>query len=131
MTLYNVITTVIKEYQTSLTPTDLQNLSSINRDFSRMMPNTIRWLRLDFSPLGKPQYNYESQTRISSSRVEMALSAMIHFGLDPGKLVRWLGGKFTGVRRNVNRTLTAVRDHVSTDDFHHMKRILLDESPAS
>ena len=121
---------MIKEYQTSLTSTDLQNLSSINYDFSRMISNTTRWLRIDFSPLPKPRYNYESQTRISSSRVEMALAAMIHFCLDPGKLVRWLGGEYMGACRNVNRTLAAVRDHVCTDDFNHMKRILLDGSPS-
>ena len=34
-----------------------------------------------------------------------------------------------GARCDVNRTLTAVRDHVSTDDFSHMKRILLDGPP--
>ena len=56
-TLYNLITTVIKEYQASFTSTDLQNLSSIIRDFSRMIPNTIRWLRLDFSPLRETRYN--------------------------------------------------------------------------
>ena len=55
LTLYNIITTAIKEYQTSLNSTDLQNLSSINHDFSRMIPNTIRWLKLDFSPLREPQ----------------------------------------------------------------------------
>jgi hypothetical protein len=55
LTLYNAITTLIKEYQTILTSTDLQNLSSINHNFSRMIPNTIRWLRLDFSPLCEPQ----------------------------------------------------------------------------
>ena len=33
LTLYNVITTVIKEQRTSFTSTDLQNLSSINHDF--------------------------------------------------------------------------------------------------
>ena len=59
----------------------------------------------------------------------MASAAMIHFGLDPGKLVHWLGGKYTGEHRNVNRTLTAVRDHVSLDDFNHMKITLLDGSP--
>ena len=59
----------------------------------------------------------------------MASAAMIHFGLDPGKLVRWLGGEYTGARRDVNRTLIAVQDHVSTDDFGHMKRILLEGSP--
>ena len=60
----------------------------------------------------------------------MASAAMIHFGLDPGKLVQWLGGEYTGARRNVNCTLAEVRDHVNEDDFNHMKRILLDRSPS-
>ena len=42
---------------------------------------------------------------------------MIHFGLDPGNLLRWLGGEYTEERQEVNRTLAAVKDHVSTDDF--------------
>ena len=62
LTLYNVITTVIKEHRTSFTSTDLQNLSSINHDFSNLIPKTIGWLKLDFYPLCKPRYNYESQT---------------------------------------------------------------------
>ncbi len=130
LTLYNVITLAIKEYRDSFTSTDIINLSRINRDFSSMIPKTTRWLQLDFSLLHKPQYNYESQAKISSRRVEMASAAMIHFSLDPGKLVRWLGGKYTGKCCDVNRTLTAVRDHVSTDDFNHMKRIFLDGPPS-
>ena len=59
----------------------------------------------------------------------MASAAMIHLSLYPGKLVRWLGGKYTGEHRDVNRTLTEVRDHVSSDNFNHMKRILLKGSP--
>ena len=43
--------------------------------------------------------------------------------------MRWLGVKYTGEHRDVNRTLTAVRNHVSTDNFNHMERILLDGSP--
>ena len=54
---------------------------------------------------------------------------MVNFELDPGKLVHWLGGEYTGARREVNRTLAAAKDHVSTDDFNHMKRILLDGFP--
>ena len=69
LTLYNVITTVIKEYRHSFTSTDLQNLASINHDFSNFIPKTIGWLKLDFSPLREPRYNYESQTTISLSRV--------------------------------------------------------------
>jgi hypothetical protein len=66
LTLYYVITTAIEEYRDCFNSTDLHNLSRINRDFSKMVPNTILWLRLDFSPLCKPQYNHESQATISS-----------------------------------------------------------------
>jgi hypothetical protein len=40
--------------------------------------------------------------------------------------VRWLGGEYTGARRDVTHTLTEVRDHVSAEDFNHIKRILVD-----
>jgi len=127
LTLHNIITMVMKEQRAIL---DLQNLSSINSVVSKLIPKTIGWLKMDFSPLCEPEYNYESQTTISSMRVEMASAAMIHFGLDPGKLVRWLGGKYTGARRDVDRTLTEVRAHVSPEDFNHIKRILMDGSPS-
>ncbi len=60
----------------------------------------------------------------------MAGAAMIHFGLDPGKVVHFLLGKYTGQYCNVCRTLDAIRDHVTSDDYGHIKRILLDGGPA-
>ena len=54
LTLYNVITTVIKEQRPSFTSTDLRNLSSINHNFSDLIPKTIGWLKMDFSPFRKP-----------------------------------------------------------------------------
>ena len=94
-----------------------------------MIPNTTRWLQVDFSSLQNPRYDYEGQTQISSRRVEMASAAMIYFGLDPGKLVCWLGGEYTGNCQEVKCLLAAVNDHVSTNDLNLMKRILLDGSP--
>ena len=38
LTLYNVITTGMKEQRASFTPTDLQNLSSIDSVFSKLIP---------------------------------------------------------------------------------------------
>jgi hypothetical protein len=73
---------------------------------------------------------YENQECIDPYRVEIASAAMIHFGLDPGKFVRFLSGEYTGQYRDVGRTLDAVRDHVNTDDYNHIKRILMDGCPA-
>ena len=42
----------------------------------------------------------------------MASTTMIHFGRDPGKLVRFLGGEYTGYFQDVQKTLQVpVRDH--------------------
>jgi hypothetical protein len=55
---------------------------------------------------------------------------MIHFGLDPGKFVHFLGGEYTGYTCNVHRTLSAVKDYSSPEDLNPMKQILLDGCPA-
>jgi hypothetical protein len=60
----------------------------------------------------------------------MASTAMIRFGLEPGKFVRFLGGEYTGYNRNVHRILSAVNDHISPEDLAHMKQILLDSCHA-
>ena len=56
----------------------------------------------------------------------MASAAMVHFGLDPGKFVRYVSGEYTGQYWNVQLTLDAVRNHVTSDDYNHIKRVLLD-----
>jgi hypothetical protein len=55
---------------------------------------------------------------------------MIHFGLDPGKFVCFLSGKYTSQHRDVCRTLDAVQDHVTSDNYNHIKQILLDDCSA-
>jgi hypothetical protein len=70
-----------------------------------MIPKVLRWLQTNFSPLLEPRYNYKQQEHIETSWVKMASAAMIHFGLDPGKFVSFLGGEYTGYICNVHRTL--------------------------
>jgi hypothetical protein len=60
----------------------------------------------------------------------MASLAMIHFGLDPGKFVRFFSGKHTGQHQDIHCTLDAIQDHVTSDDYGLIKRILIDGCPA-
>jgi hypothetical protein len=55
---------------------------------------------------------------------------MIHFGLDPGKIIHFLSGEYTGQYRDVHCTLDTIQDHVTSEDYTHIKRILLDGCPA-
>jgi hypothetical protein len=128
--LYNIITTIIKECRVSLSREDLSNLLLVNKDYVAIVSKVIRWLRIDFTPLREPQLGYENQECIDPHRVEMASAAMIYFGLDPGKFVCFLSGEYTGQYPDVRRTLDAVKDHITADDYNHIKQILLDGCPA-
>ena len=59
----------------------------------------------------------------------MASAAMGHFGMDPGKIVRWLGGEYIGGCCNVARILSTVQGHITKDNYAHMKRILIGSCP--
>ena len=127
--LHSVIATIIKEFRVDFTAQDICNLCLVCKDFASLVPKITRWLKVDFTPLREPRYNYEQQERIDPHRVEMASAAMVHFGLDPGKFVRWMGGEYTGYYRDVKATLLAVHPYITAEDYNHIERILLDGCP--
>jgi hypothetical protein len=51
LTVYNIITTVIKEYCSSFSNKDVLNISRTSKNMSLMIPNFVQWLQVDFSPL--------------------------------------------------------------------------------
>ncbi len=59
----------------------------------------------------------------------MASAAMIQFGLDPGKFVCFLLGKYTCQHQDVHCILDAIQGHVTSDNYGHIKRTLLDGCP--
>ncbi len=91
--LHSVIATILKNFRVEFTTRDISNLCLVCKDFALLVPKITRWLTVDFSPLRKPRYGYEQQEQIDPHRVEMASAAMVHFGLDPGKFVQWMGGR--------------------------------------
>jgi hypothetical protein len=95
-----------------------------------MIPKVSRWLQINFSPLLEPRYNYKQQEHINTSWVKMASVAMIHFGLDPGKFVCFLGGEYTGFTHVIHQTLSVVKEHISPEHLALMKCILLDGCPS-
>ena len=77
----------------------------MNKSFNELVPKIIRWSSLDFTSLREPRLNYKEQALIDPHCMEMASAAMLHFGLDVGKFVRWMGGEYIGSSRNVSRVL--------------------------
>jgi len=127
--LHSIIATIIKEFQVEFMAQDIHNLCLVCKDFVSLVLKITRWLMVDFSLLREPRYIYEQQERIDPQCIEMASAAMVHFGLDPGKFVRWMGGEYTSYHRDVKKTLVAVRPHVMVKDYNHIERILHDGCP--
>ncbi len=109
---------------------DLHNLCLVCKDFASLVPKITRWLIVDFSLLCKPWYSNEQQEQIDPHCIEMASAAMVHFGLDPGKFVQWMGGEYTGYHHDAQRTLAVVRPYITAGDYNHIEQILLDGCPA-
>ncbi len=118
--LYNVITTIIKECSVSFLSDDLSNLCLVNKDFANIVPKVLRWLQVDFTSLHDPCLGYKQQDHIDPHCMEMASTAMIYYGLDPGNFVSFLSGKYTSQYWDVCCTLDAVR-HVTLDNHNHIK----------
>ena len=106
--LYNIITAIIKECRVSFLKEDISNLRLVNKYFANIVPKVLHWLQVDFTPLQDPCLGYEQQDHINPYCMEMASAAMIHFGLDPGKFVRFLLGKYTGQYWDIHCTLDAI-----------------------
>ena len=84
---------------------------------------------LNWKPITEHRVDYDKQKQVSMDRVDMATALALQCGLDPGKIVRTLGGEYTGKWRNVEATLQAVKSVVSISDYYHIKRILTSGCP--
>jgi hypothetical protein len=113
--LHNVIITVIKEHRAIFSAEDLSNIQLVSKDFANMVPKVLCWLQVNFTPISQPQLGYKEQTHIDPHCIKMASVAMVYFGLDPGKFVRFLAGEYTGQHQDVWRSLNTVQDHVCVD----------------
>jgi hypothetical protein len=60
----------------------------------------------------------------------MATAAMIHYGLHPGMLIRYLKGEYVGEHRDVLAILEAVLLHISENDVNHIRQILMQGCPS-
>ena len=128
LTLYNVIAPLI--VSGFLQQQQEGRLRRTCKLLNSAIPKILYWSTLDYSSLREPRFDYNNQTTIDPKRVDMANAAMVHFGLDPGKFVRWMKGEYTGEKRDVSRVLSSVKDHVSSEDFAHLKRILCEGCPS-
>lgn len=130
----NVLVVVLKHMpelnvQFRLTESDYATMMCLSADIREIVSETRRLMKVDFSSLREPMVNYAEQTEIDEDRVDQAGAAMVHAGLDPGMMIRWLGNEYTAAHRDVETTLAAIKPHVSEEDYTAVREINYEGSP--
>jgi hypothetical protein len=129
LVLQNVIIILLLESDGFLSSIEIKNLSAMNCLCNKVTCDVCLLQNLDFLPLRKPRIGYADHQAIPQACMNMATAAMIHYGLQPGMLIRYLKGEYVGESRNVPAILEAVSPHISEEDANHIRWILLQGCP--
>ena len=97
----NILVIILGKY---LKGVEISRLARVNRFFGKVVPEIMRLLNVNWRPITEHRLDYNNQQQISMKRVDMATALAIQCGLDPGKIVRTLGGEYTGEWRNIKKS---------------------------
>jgi hypothetical protein len=95
-----------------------------------MVCNTTHLRHLDFSQLKESRLEYADQEQISLERVDLAMSALIDYGLHPGMLIRYLKDEYSSKSQDVKIVLTEVKPYVKKKGLKHIECILTQGCPS-
>ena len=112
-----------------LSPDDVTTLCATAKPLQAMAHSVQRSRHVDFSPLRQPRYDYAEQTMIDPARVRMLEACSVHYKLDFGLVVRYLGGEYTAEHRDVDALEREVSPHIPPADMAQMRRILTKGCP--
>jgi len=118
------------EYDCVIEEDDYQAMYLVSKRFSFVTKETSRLLDVYFTPLRQPRLDYATQIKVSEERVDMMAAVMVRYGLNPGMLVRCLGGEYTGAYRDIDLLQRKLSPHVSSDEMGQIIRILTTGYPA-
>lgn len=109
---------------------DYRAIEQVNRRLLRLIPKHLRWCNIDTSPLHEPRLNYADQQSIDPHRVDMASAQFIRCGGDPDRLVRFCAQEYTLAHLDRKGILQRIKEHIPTEDYDQIERILYDGCPA-
>ena len=81
----------------------IKELACISKSYNAMIRDVLAFAdgKKYFTPLLYPRLGYESQTSIQQDQVEITTSLLVHYDMDPGLAVRFLGREYTGEDRDI------------------------------
>ena len=109
-------------------PEDLRALTCLTKTFSDAVPDMVHLKHIDYRDLLDPRLDYLAEKSIDSHRTDMATACLMHYGMDPGMLVRYMQLEYTAESHGPTFELYA---HVIDPlDLSHMRRIMQQGCPA-
>jgi hypothetical protein len=111
------------------TDKEIANLARLDTEYHRFVNLCGRLRSVNFRSLKDDRFNYEEQEEISTERVEEASACLLHYGGDPSMRTRFCNGEYTGARRDIDKILKDIRDHVDQKDYNDVERILREGCP--
>jgi hypothetical protein len=92
-TIYNDITLSLNVF---LNPAYMLTLACDSSILVKVVPQLTCLFSVDWRPLLNPRYTYESQTHSDPLKVDTTIALAVRGVLDPEKIIRTLGGEYTG-----------------------------------
>ncbi|KAL7523685.1 hypothetical protein ACHAXR_000287, partial [Thalassiosira sp. AJA248-18] len=108
----------------------LNILASMNPEYEAIITNVPKLMDVDFSALLDERLDYAEQTHIKKERVRLMAACAVHYDLDFGLVLRFVGGEYSAEWRDVPAILAAVDGHVSQEDKDDIERILTKGCPS-
>ncbi len=108
----------------------LEALSRVTSRHSELVDLYLRLLHVELSPIFDPRDGYADQVHLDLDRIEMASALFLHYGGDPGKVVRALNQEYLLSSLDRKGILARVKGLVSEDDYRQMQRILFTGCPS-
>jgi hypothetical protein len=90
-------------------------------DTNPLIPHMARMIDTlsdyDFRWIKNTDKDWASQTAISEESRKAMMACLFHYDLDVSLLMRYLGGNYTGVYRDIPKTVRILREHNISDDL--------------
>ena len=109
---------------------DLLTLAKVDAEYESMTRLVPTLKEVDFSSLAQPRLEYADQHEIDHERVIKLTACAVHYGLDFGLVVRFLGHEYVGASRDVAAVQAEIAQHISPEDMAQITRILTFGCPA-
>ena len=109
----------------------LKNVEKVHPLYKHLNKTITRVIKIDFSDISKPDYNYREQTEVSEDSVQKFLSAAIYYDFHLGSVMRYAGNNYTTNHLDARQIISRLEGIVPTVTLEFLNKRSTDENKRS